>query len=306
MIGRTISHYRIVEKLGEGGMGVVYKAEDTTLGRTVALKFLPPELTRDAAAKERFIQEARAASALDHPNICNIHEVGETEDGQTFIAMACYEGETLKGTIERGPLKLDEATDIAAQVAQGLAKAHGQGIVHRDIKPANIIVTKDGLVKIVDFGLAKLAGTKLTKTGSTLGTAQYMSPEQARGTAVDARSDIFSLGAVLYEMLTGKHAFPGEYEQSTIYAIMNEEPEPVTALRSGVPMEIERIVGKCMAKNPDERYQHADEIIADLRHMKTATAVSSSRGAREIRTGRDRRPVRWWPWASRCALLRPL
>ncbi|RJR30012.1 MAG: hypothetical protein C4574_02790 [Candidatus Latescibacterota bacterium] len=296
MIGKTISHYRIVEKLGEGGMGVVYRAEDTTLGRMVALKFLPAELTRDAAAKERFILEARAASALDHPNICTIHEVAEANDGQTFIAMACYEGESLKAKIERGPLKLDEAIDIAVQTAQGLSKAHAQGIVHRDIKPANIVVTKDGLVKIVDFGLAKLAGTKLTKTGSTLGTAQYMSPEQARGALVDARSDIFSLGAVLYEMLTGKHAFPGEYEQSTLYAILNEEPEPVTALRSGVPMELERIVGKSMAKNPDERYQHADEIVADLRRMKTAPAAASSRVAHTGRAAAGRRANRSWPW----------
>jgi TolB-like protein len=265
MIGKTVSHYRILEKLGEGGMGVVYKAEDTTLKRTVALKFLPSELTREPEAKERFINEARAASALDHPNICNIHEVGETDDGQTFIAMAYYEGEDLRSRIGRGPLKVEEALDIAVQIAQGLAKAHGQGIVHRDIKPANILITKDGLVKIVDFGLAKLAGAKLTKTGSTLGTAQYMSPEQARGEGVDARSDIFSLGVVLYEMLTGKHAFPGEYEQATIYAILNQEPAPVTSLRSGIPMELERIVKKALAKKPSERYQHADDLIVDLK-----------------------------------------
>jgi TolB-like protein len=265
MIGKTISHYRILEKLGEGGMGVVYKAEDTKLKRVVALKFLPPELTRDHEAKARFIQEAQAASALDHPNICTIYEVGETDDGQTFIAMAYYEGEDLRSRIGRGPLKLEDALDIAVQIAQGLAKAHGQGIVHRDIKPANILITKDGLVKIVDFGLAKLAGVKLTRTGSTLGTAQYMSPEQARGEDVDARSDIFSLGAVLYEMVTGKHAFPGEYEQATLYAIMNRDPEPVTSLRSGIPMELERIVKKALAKKPSERYQHVDDLIVDLK-----------------------------------------
>jgi serine/threonine protein kinase len=276
MIGKTISHYRILEKLGEGGMGVVYKAEDLTLGRTVALKFLPSELTRDADAKERFIQEARAASALDHLNICNIHEVSQTEDGQTFIAMAYYEGEDLKSRIGRGPLKLDDALDIAVQIAQGLAKAHDRGIVHRDVKPANIIVTKDGLVKILDFGLAKLVGVKLTRTGSTLGTAQYMSPEQARGEDVDARSDIFSLGAVLYEELTGKHAFPGEYEQAALFAIMNEEPAPVTSLRSGIPMELERIVNKALSKKPSERYQHADDLIVDLKSVvrKSASAVA--------------------------------
>ncbi len=281
MIGKLISHYRIIEKLGEGGMGVVYKAEDTKLGRTVALKFLPPDLTRDSEAKKRFIQEARAASALDHPNICTVHEIDETAEGQLFIAMACYEGESLKTKIERGPLALDEALDIAVQIAQGLAKAHERKIIHRDIKPANILVTNDGLVKIVDFGLAKLAGMKLTKTGSTLGTAQYMSPEQARGEEVDARSDIFSLGAVLYEMLTGKHAFPGEYDQATLYAIMNEEPPPVTSLRSGIPMELERIVKKAFAKKPAERYQHSADLIVDLkgaaRESASAAAPARSR-----------------------------
>jgi serine/threonine protein kinase/Tfp pilus assembly protein PilF len=278
MIGRTVSHYRILEKLGEGGMGVVYKAEDTRLGRAVALKFLPPELTRDASAKERFINEARAASALDHPNICTMYEVAETEDGQTFIAMAYYEGESLESKIARGPLKLDEALDIAVQIAQGLGKAHGQGIIHRDIKPANILITEDGLVKIVDFGLAKLAGAKLTRTGASLGTAQYMSPEQARGEEVDARSDVFSLGAVLYEMLTAKRSFPGEYTQATLYAIMNEEPAPVTSLRSGIPMELERIVEKALAKKTTERYQHADDLIVDLKNVAREPASASSRG----------------------------
>jgi serine/threonine protein kinase/tetratricopeptide (TPR) repeat protein len=296
MLGKTISHYRIIEKLGEGGMGVVYRAEDTKLGRPAALKFLPPELTRDDEARKRFAREARAASALDHPHICTVYEIDETAEGQLFIAMAFYEGESLKAKVERGPLKLDEAIDIAVQAAQGLAKAHERGIVHRDIKPANILITKDGLVKIVDFGLAKLAGAKVTKTGTTMGTARYMSPEQARGEEVDGRSDIFSLGAVLYEMLTGKHAFPGEYEQATLYAIMNEEPEPVTALRTGVPMELERIVATCMAKNPDERYQHSDEIAADLHRLKTTTVAPLSKRPTEIRTGPRRRPVRWWPW----------
>jgi TolB-like protein len=294
MIGKTISHYRIIEKLGEGGMGVVYKAEDITLGRTVALKFLPSELTRDADAKKRFIEEARAASALDHPNICTIHEVAQTEDGQTFIAMAYYEGEDLKSKIERGPLKLDEALDIAVQIAQGLAKAHGQGIVHRDIKPANVLITKDDLVKIVDFGLAKLVGAKLTKTGQTLGTAQYMSPEQARGEEVDARSDIFSLGAVLYETLTGKHAFPGEYDQATLYAIMNEEPEPMTALRSGIPMELERIVAKALAKKPGERYQHADDLIVDLKNIAKTSAVTAARAATRLPARAARRGAKAW------------
>jgi len=298
MIGKTVSHYKILEKLGEGGMGIIYKAEDTTLGRTVALKFLPPELTRDPAAKERFIHEARAASALDHPNICTMYEIAETQDGQTFMAMAYYEGEDLKTKIERGPLKLDEALDIVVQIAQGLAKAHGRGIVHRDIKPANMLITKDGLVKIVDFGLAKLAGTKLTKTGVTLGTAQYMSPEQARGEEVDGRSDIFSLGTVLYEMLTGKHAFPGEYEQATLYAIINENPEPVTALRSGVPMEVEMVVDKCLQKNPEERYQSAPDLIADLLHLQR-TIVAGKQAGRAVPSSAagPARRIRRWHWA---------
>jgi len=299
VIGKTISHYRIIEKLGQGGMGVVYKAEDPRLKRFVALKVLPPDLTRDAAANERFIHEARAASALDHPNICTIYEIAQAEDAQTFIAMAYYEGEDLKSKIERGPLKLDEALDIAVQIAQGLAKAHGQGIVHRDIKPANILITKDGLVKIVDFGLAKLGGLKLTKTGQTLGTAQYMSPEQARGEEIDQRTDIWSFGIVLYEMLTGKHAFPGEYEQATLYAIMNEDPEPVTALRSGVPMELERIVKKCLEKNLAERYQTTADLIADLRRLQRTLSAGTGTAQRSAATaGRPARKVRWWYWAA--------
>jgi serine/threonine protein kinase/tetratricopeptide (TPR) repeat protein len=303
MIGKTISHYKITAKLGEGGMGVVYKADDTKLGRTVALKFLPPDLTRDEEAKQRFIQEARAASALDHPNICTVYEIDETSEGLTFIAMARYEGESLKAKIERGPLKLDEALDIGAQIAQGLAKAHSQGIIHRDIKPANILITKDGLVKIVDFGLAKLAGMKLTKTGKTLGTAQYMAPEQARGEQVDQRADIWSLGIVLYEMLTGRHAFPGEYEQATLYAIMNEEPEPVTALRTGVPMELERIVMKMLAKKAGERYQHADEIPGDLSRLRRDLSAEPNAPSLKPVRGRARRKRAAMIWIPTCVLV---
>jgi predicted ATPase len=277
MIGRTVSHYRILEKLGQGGMGVVYKAEDAKLKRTVALKFLPPEFTRDAEVKERFIHEAQAASALDHPNICTIYEVSETEDDQTFIAMACYEGESLKSKIERGPLKINEAIDIAVQIAQGLAKAHGQGIIHRDVKPANILITKGGLVKIVDFGLAKLAGrTVLTKTSSTLGTVAYMSPEQARGSAVDHRTDIWSLGVVLYEMLAGHRPFRNEYDQALIYCILNEDPEPITSLRDDVPVGLEEIVIQAMAKPAAERYERVDDMLIDLR-MLVAESASNVR-----------------------------
>jgi len=217
MIGSTISHYRILEQLGSGGMGVVYKAEDTRLKRIVALKFLPPALTSNPEARQRFVLEAQAASALDHSNICTVHEIGTSDDGQMFIVMACYEGCTLKKKIERGPLDIDLAVDIAIQTSEGLARAHEAGIVHRDIKPANIFITTHNEVKILDFGLAKLAGqTLMTKTGSTMGTAAYMSPEQARGDSVDHRTDIWSLGVVLYEMLTGHRPFESDYEQALI------------------------------------------------------------------------------------------
>jgi serine/threonine-protein kinase len=269
MLGKTISHYRILEQLGAGGMGVVYKAEDTKLGRTVALKFLPPDLTRDSEAKKRFIQEARAASALDHPNICTVHEIDETAEGRLFIAMACYEGESLKAKIERGPLKLDEALDIAVQIAQGLAKAHERKIVHRDIKPANVLITKDGLVKIVDFGLPKLAGrTKHTRTGATPGTASYMSPEQLRGGEADHRSDIWALGVVLYEMTTGETPFKGEYEQAVSYSIVNEPSKPIRNLRPEVPAEMERLIEKTLAKDPNERYQKTTELLGALQALK--------------------------------------
>ncbi len=265
---KTISHYRILEKLGEGGMGVVYKAEDTRLDRSVALKFLPENLSRDEEGKERFIHEAKAASALDHPNICTIHEIDQTDDGQLFVVMACYEGETLKEKVEKRPLKIDDALDIAVQISQGLLKAHDKGIIHRDIKPSNIFVTKDGIVKIIDFGLAKLTGkTILTKDGSTLGTVNFMSPEQVKGLEVDRRTDIWALGVVMYEMLTGQMPFKGDYDQSIFYSILNEFPEPVTSLRTGVPVEFERIINKALAKNPDERYQHIDELIVDLKHV---------------------------------------
>ena len=269
MIGKTISHYKILEKIGEGGMGIVYEAEDTELKRTVALKFLPPELMRDAEAKQRFIHEARTAAAIDHSNICTIHEVGETDDGQIFIVMPCYAGETLKEKIARGPLPLSEAIDIAIQMCEGLMYAHENRIVHRDIKSANIILTSREQVKVMDFGLAKLAGrTMLTKEGSTLGTASYMSPEQADGRPADQRSDIWSLGVVLYEMVTGRRPFTGDYEQVVIYAILNEAPEPVTGLRSGVPMELEWIIQKALSKKAEERYQSTKDLLVDLKLVK--------------------------------------
>ena len=281
MIGKTISHYKIIEKVGEGGMGVVYKALDLKLDRFVALKFLPPDLTRDSEAKKRFIHEAKAASALQHNNICTIHEIDETKpdpgepgDEQIFICMDYYEGRALNEKIKSGPLKIDEVMDIGIQVAQGLEKAHKKEIVHRDIKPGNLILTEDGVVKIVDFGLAKLAGrTKLTKTGTTIGTVAYMSPEQVLGKEVDHRTDIWSFGVVLYEMLTGQLPYPGEYEQAVMYTILNEEAEPVTGVRTGVPIELERIINKTMAKNPGERYQHVDELLVDLRAVAKAAMI---------------------------------
>ena len=269
MIGKTVSHYKILEKLGEGGMGVVYKAEDTKLKRTIALKFLPLAFTTNPDAKERFIHEAQAASALDHPNVCDIHDFGESEDGQVFIVMTCYDGETLNRMIDRGPFKITEAIDAAIQIAEGLSEAHQAGISHRDVKPANIFITKSNVVKILDFGLAKLAGrTVLTKSGSTLGTAAYMSPEQASGEVVDHRTDIWSLGVVLYEMLAGKLPFPADYQNALMYSIQNAEPEPLTGLRTGIPMELERIVMKCLKKSPTERYQRLDEFLVDLKGLK--------------------------------------
>jgi len=274
VIGRIISHYRILEKLGEGGMGVVYKAEDTRLKRIVALKFLPPALTRDSDAKERFVREAQAASVLDHPNICTIYEVDEVE-GQTFIAMACVEGESLKDKIQEGPLEVDEAISITIQVAEGLEEAHEKGIVHRDIKSANIMVTPKGQPRIMDFGLAKLATaeTKLTRTGSPMGTIAYMSPEQARGEEVDHRTDIWSLGVVLYEIVTGQLPFRGEYEPAIMYSILNENPKPISALRDEVSVALENVVETALAKNPVERYQSAADLVADLRALNEGRTV---------------------------------
>ena len=297
MIRQTISHYKVLEKLGEGGMGVVYRAEDTRLKRTVALKFLPPELTNDPEAKQRFIHEAQAASALQHNNICTIHDIDETDSPEgavrLFIVMDCYEGEPLKEKIARGPMKLEEADEIAAQVASGLSKAHERGIVHRDIKPGNIIITTDGVAKIFDFGLAKLAGrTLITKTGKTLGTIAYMSPEQARGETVDHRTDIWSLGVMLYEMVTGQLPFRSEYEEAVVYSILNEAPQALTALRSGVPMELERIVMKALQKDRKDRYQHVDEFLVDLRRVRKDTEERGT--AVSIRSERARRKIRWW------------
>ncbi len=273
MIGKTISHYTILEKLGEGGMGVVYKAQDTRLDRFVAIKFLPSNLSADREATKRFMYEAKAASALDHQHICTIYEIDEVPDGQTFIVMAYYEGETLRERIDRGGITVDEAVDITAQVASGLAKAHDKGIVHRDVKPSNILITSEGEAKIIDFGLAKLAGkTRITKKGSTLGTAAYMSPELALGEEVDHRSDIFSLGSIFYELLTGKLPFKGEHEAALIYEIVHEEPMPLSQYREDIPLQLQNIINKSLQKDINNRYPYVTDMVRDLRAIQSGTA----------------------------------
>ena len=261
MIGTTVSHYKILEKLGEGGMGVVYKAEDLRLRRLVALKFLPPDFTKDERAKKRFGREARAASALDHPNIAVVHDIGESPEGQSFICMAYYEGRTIKQQLDRGPLDAKLALKIAAQIADGLQRAHEAGIVHCDIKPANLIVTKRGEVKILDFGVVRLGGeTKSSSTSTTGGTLAYMSPEQARGETVDNRSDLFSLGVVLYEMMTGRRPFHGEHDAAVLYSIVNAEPEPPSTIDPNLTPEMESMILRLLRKDVADRYQSASEL----------------------------------------------
>jgi serine/threonine-protein kinase len=276
MINQTVSHYKILEKLGEGGMGVVYKAEDTKLDRMVALKFLPTNAIGTEDEKTRFVQEAKAAASLSHANIATVFGIDEHNDDM-FIAMEFIEGQTLKDKISEGPLKLKDAVKIAKQIAEGLAAAHEKGVVHRDIKSANIMLTGKNQVKIMDFGLAKVAaGSMVTKAGTTLGTIAYMSPEQARGETVDLRSDIFSLGVILYEMITGQLPFKGEYETAIVYSIMNVDPEPLTAVRTGVPMDFEKIVSKLLAKDPDDRYQNIIELPVDLKNVDLTSTETSA------------------------------
>ncbi len=301
MIGRTISHYEIVGKLGEGGMGVVYKATDVSLDRTVALKFLAPHLVEDQEGRERFIREAKAAAALDHPNICTVYEINQEQD-QTFIAMACIEGQSVKDKIAERPLKLEEALDIAIQTAQGLQAAHEKDIVHRDIKGANLMVTPQGQVKIMDFGLAQFAEqSRLTKTATMLGTPAYMSPEQAQRLPTDRRTDIWSLGVVIYEMVTGRLPFEGEREAAVAYSIVHEEPEPMTAQRVDVPVELDRIVGKAMAKSSDERYQHVDELLVDVKALKRGFATSHPADSKE--DSRTKTPIAWIAVAAALTVL---
>ncbi len=275
--------YKILERLGIGGMGVVYKAEDVKLKRTVALKFLSPELTQNERARERFIHEAQAASALDHPHICTIHEIDETDDGQMYIAMAFYKGESLKERLAKGPLNLREILNIAIQVSNGLAKAHEHDIVHRDIKPANIMMTDDGLIKIVDFGVAKLSGfTRVTRDGTAVGTAAYMSPEQARGEEVDQKTDIWSLGVVLSEIVTGEPPFKGENEQAILFSILNREPHTVKGLETAVPKELEQIIRRALSKDPKKRFSSANELSQVLEALKLKLITGATQPTRTI------------------------
>ena len=297
MIGQTISHYRIVERLGAGGMGVVYRAEDVRLRRAVALKFLPIEATQDRDARDRLVAEAQTASALDHPNICTIYEIDETPDGRLFLAMSYYEGETLKERIARGPMAIDEALDVAAQVTRGVAAAHDAGVIHRDIKPATIILTRRGEVKLLDFGIAKLSGrTALTRTGTTVGTIAYMSPEQLVGQGGDVLSDVWALGVVLHQMVAGSLPFTGEHDVAIIAAIANAAPTPLRTVRADIPPELEHIVRRALEKNRDARYQSAHELLRDvesLRERRAGTAAAE-RPAQF--------PTRAWGWRSIAAI----
>jgi non-specific serine/threonine protein kinase len=293
MIGQTISHYKILEKLGEGGMGVVYKAQDTKLKRTVALKFLSPQAVGTDDDKARFIHEAQAAAALNHNNICTIYEIDEAEGGQTFIAMEYVEGECVKDRLASGPVDVDEALDIATRAAEGLGEAHEKGIIHRDVKSANVMLTKRGQAKVMDFGLAMSPGkAQITRTGTTVGTVAYMSPEQARGGEVDQRSDIWSLGVMLYEMVSGQLPFKGDHEQAVMYSIMNEEPALISSVQANVPAGLDTIVQKCLAKDPPERYQTAAELTHELHRLRSV----SERRSPQHNARHKNKTTNWWPW----------
>ena len=305
MIGKTIAHYQILEKLGEGGMGVVYKARDTHLDRLVALKVLPPEKVADPERKRRFVQEAKAASALNHPNIITIHDIA-SENGIDFIVMEYVQGKTLDALVPRKGLRLNETLKLAIQMADALAKAHSAGIIHRDLKPSNLMVTEAGLVKVLDFGLAKLtevseSGDETTRTlehqteeGTIVGTVSYMSPEQAEGKKVDARSDIFSFGSVLYEMATGQQAFHGDSKMSTLAAIMNQEPKPISQLVPGIPRDLEKIITRCLRKDLNRRFQTMADLKVTLEELKEESDSGTLAGTLPV-VRPARRP---WVWAA--------
>jgi serine/threonine protein kinase/tetratricopeptide (TPR) repeat protein len=298
--GRSVTRYAVETYLGGGGMGVVYRARDTRLGRPVALKFLPPHVWDSTEAARRFVREARAASRLDHPNIARVHEIDTSADGRRFIAMAYYDGETLEKKIERGPLPVDAAVDYALQIAEGLAQAHEAGIVHRDVKPANAIVTGDDKVKLLDFGLARIADTStLTRPGTRMGTAAYMSPEQARGEAVDGRTDLWALGVVLYEMLTGRRPFRGGRDASTVYAVLHEEPAPMRTHRREISAGLEHVVARLLAKDPAARFATAQAVIEDLRALRADVGAIIPTDRRPDRTDSSpRTPSRIWALAT--------
>ncbi len=313
MIGNHLSHYHIVEELGRGGMGIVYRAEDTKLDRTVAIKVLPPSALTSDDDRARFYREAKAAAALNHPNIAQIYEIDEAVPSgaphgtppSPFIAMEYIDGETLDARIKKGPVKLEDAVRIATEATDALNMAHEKGIVHRDVKSANIMLDEKDRVKILDFGLAlTAASTKLTRMGSTLGTVAYMSPEQARGEEVDNRTDLWALGVVLYEMIAGRNPFGGDYEQAVVYSILNEEVEPLTALRTGVPMSLEWIVSKCLAKSAGDRYQTAGDLLVDLRtvDLSNASVLRSTASRTSVRRAEpDERPREQVNWRTAAA-----